>query len=112
MNLGDPLDRSRPSWKLYSRLLTLGVSVDETAELMNGHAHELAERIRQDTTVMGEAGDQYALLYADLIDPEVKPRTRPEPSSRPPSGSALRIAGGIYEQITPEQWETEPPERL
>lgn len=33
-------------------------------------AHELAEQIRQDTSVMGEAGDQYALLYADLIDPK------------------------------------------
>jgi hypothetical protein len=33
------------------------------------HAHELAEKIRQDETVMGESGDQYALLYADLIDP-------------------------------------------
>ncbi|GAX56559.1 hypothetical protein [Streptomyces olivochromogenes] len=36
------------------------------------HAHQLAEQIRQDTTIMGEAGDQYALLYADLIDPEAQ----------------------------------------
>jgi hypothetical protein len=33
------------------------------------HAHELGETIREDTTVMGEPGDQYALLYADVIDP-------------------------------------------
>lgn len=40
--------------------------------ILDKHAHDLAEKIRQDTTVMGEAGDKYALLYADLIDPEVQ----------------------------------------
>lgn len=51
----------------------------ETAELytvidanLAAHAHELAEKIRQDTTVMGEAGDQYALAYAHVIDPEAQ----------------------------------------
>lgn len=46
MNLDDPLDRSRPSWELYNRLLGLGVTVDEASALMNGYAHELAERLR------------------------------------------------------------------
>ena len=46
MNLDDPLDRSRPSWRLYNRLTALGVTVDEASELMNGYAHELAERQR------------------------------------------------------------------
>jgi hypothetical protein len=40
--------------------------------LVDAYAHELAEQIRQDTTVMSEAGDQYALCYADLIDPKVQ----------------------------------------
>lgn len=39
--------------------------------VLHEHAHELAEKIRQDATVMGEAGDLHALAYADLIDPEV-----------------------------------------
>jgi hypothetical protein len=41
-------------------------------QLVDGYAHQLAEQIRQDTTVMGEAGDQYALCYAALIDPETQ----------------------------------------
>jgi hypothetical protein len=48
------------------------VEEDEMASAIDAYAHHLAERIRQDTTVMGEAGDQYALLYADLIDSEVQ----------------------------------------
>jgi hypothetical protein len=48
------------------------VDEDEMARAIDAYAHHLAERIRQDTTVMGEAGDQYALLYADLIDPEAQ----------------------------------------
>lgn len=47
MNLDDPLDASRPSWKLYNKLLALGVTVDEASELLNGYAHELAERVRR-----------------------------------------------------------------
>lgn len=46
MNFDDPLDTSRPSWKLYNKLLTLGISAEEAGELMNGYAHELAERVR------------------------------------------------------------------
>lgn len=36
--------------------------------VLEQHAHELAELIREDTTATGEANDQYALLYADLIE--------------------------------------------
>ncbi len=42
-------------------------------QLVDDYAHQLAEVIRQDTTVMGEAGDQYALCYADVIDPKAQP---------------------------------------
>lgn len=41
-------------------------------EVLAQHAHQLAEAIRQDTSVMGEAGDQYALLYANVIDPKAR----------------------------------------
>ncbi len=58
LTTGQILDGGRPE---AERLL---------AEIKNKHAHQLAEQIREDATVMGEAGDQYALLYADLIDPE------------------------------------------
>lgn len=44
MNVATPHDMTRPSWKLYNRLLVLGVSVDEATGLMNGYAHELAEQ--------------------------------------------------------------------
>jgi hypothetical protein len=40
--------------------------------VLNEHAHELAEKIRADKTVTGQSEDQYALCYADLIDPEVQ----------------------------------------
>jgi hypothetical protein len=54
---------------------------DQANTLIDDYAHELAEQIREDTTVMGEAGDQYALLYADLIDPEVqRTNTSKEPT--------------------------------
>lgn len=63
----------------YERLLT---AIDRTwargelgatpEQLVDDYAHALAEKIRQDTTVMGEPGDQYALCYADLIDPETQ----------------------------------------
>jgi hypothetical protein len=48
------------------------VDEDEMTRAINAYAHHLAEQIRRDTTVMGEAGDQYALAYADLIDPEAQ----------------------------------------
>jgi hypothetical protein len=40
--------------------------------VLEQHAHELAELLRQDTTATGEANDQYALLYADLIERTVR----------------------------------------
>jgi hypothetical protein len=44
------------------------VTGSEVDEAINAFVHELAEVIRQDTTATGEANDQYALLYADLIE--------------------------------------------
>ncbi|MFF7329671.1 hypothetical protein [Streptomyces sp. NPDC008150] len=46
MNLDDPLDMTRPSWKLYLALLGAGIDDNLAGELMNGYAHELAERQR------------------------------------------------------------------
>ncbi|MFE2712272.1 hypothetical protein ACFXKI_09845 [Streptomyces mirabilis] len=48
------------------------IEEDDMARAVDTFAHHLADQIREDTTVMGEAGDQYALLYADLIDPEAQ----------------------------------------
>jgi hypothetical protein len=80
MNLDDPLDQSRPSWVLYNRLLALGVSVDEASSLMNGYAHELAERQRAAIQEF-DLDDHWAVFYRvsdveslpDLIDPEAQP---------------------------------------
>jgi hypothetical protein len=47
-----------------------GAEVDEA---IAAFVHELAEVIRQDTTATGEANDQYALLYADLIERAARP---------------------------------------
>jgi len=74
MNIDDPLDMSRPSWKLYNKLLALGVSGDEATELMNGYAHELAETIRNAPEAPEAWDDDYyrgEAAAADLIDPEV-----------------------------------------
>lgn len=77
MNLDDPHDTSRPSWKLYNRLLALGVSVEEASELMNGYAHELAAQQR---AALGDVMDRwFGNLHQDtfeelidVIDPEKK----------------------------------------
>lgn len=64
---GMDLDPKSPSMKLWHRLLALGVSEDEATELMNGYAHELAERIRYgDYPAHATDGAEYA---ADVIDP-------------------------------------------
>lgn len=44
------------------------ITGDEADEAIDAFVHALAELIRQDTTATGEANDQYALLYADLIE--------------------------------------------
>lgn len=44
----------------------------EAMQMYNEIAHELAEKIRKDTTVMACPGELEALGYADLIDPEVE----------------------------------------
>jgi hypothetical protein len=70
VNLSDPHDQSRPSWKLYNKLLALGVPAEEAGQLMNGYAHELAEQLREQCDC-GEIGT-CGCPCADLIDPEVK----------------------------------------
>ncbi|MCX4994272.1 hypothetical protein [Streptomyces longwoodensis] len=74
--MSEAIDMSLPSWRLYNRLLLLGVSVDEASDLMNGYAHELAERIRNAPNPdspddFGGFVDQGADWAADLIDPKV-----------------------------------------
>lgn len=98
MNLDDPLDMSRPSWKLHNKLLLLGATAEEAGELMNGYAHELAEKVRKHPVysdskatwhhhmLYGLAGETFeaqaeldglteAIVdsLAGSIDPEVKP---------------------------------------
>jgi hypothetical protein len=67
------LDPKSPSMKLWHRLLALGLSEGEAAELMNGYAHELAERQRAvdfDWHEEDAAGAYRAREHlADLIDP-------------------------------------------
>jgi hypothetical protein len=76
-----PTTYDEPSWTLYNKLLYLGVSVDEATALMNGYAHELAERQRAEGASWGQdsaAGKVYRAA-ADLIDPAVsgeQPGTR------------------------------------
>jgi hypothetical protein len=48
------------------------VTGSEVNEAIIAFAHELAEMLRQDTTATGEVNDQYALLYADLIERTVR----------------------------------------
>jgi hypothetical protein len=80
------LDPRSPSMNLWHWLLAHGASEDEATELMNGYAHELAERVRgwAATQVGGEIEEIYGYA-ADLIDPqsddflvdEYRPSTRP-----------------------------------
>lgn len=64
MSARDRLIQAIPAW----------LALDDAVRLVDDYAHELAEKIRQDTTATGEAGDQYALLYAALIDPFLEKR--------------------------------------
>ena len=73
----EPDARQRLLDAMRNRACFCGAASCQTAEplvdaLLAEHAHQLAEQIRQDTTVMGEAGDQYALCYANLIDPKAQ----------------------------------------
>jgi len=54
----------------FAVMCTRAEALAEVERFEKKIAHELAEKIRQDTTVMGVRGDQYALEYAALIDPE------------------------------------------
>jgi hypothetical protein len=74
--LSKPTTYSEPSWKLYNKLLSLGVSMDETTGLMNDYAHELAERQRAEWSTIRSAitqihPDDIAGLI-DLVDPEAE----------------------------------------
>jgi hypothetical protein len=51
------LDPKSPSMKLWHWLLAHGASEDEATELMNGYAHELAERIREDVDLDAHPGE-------------------------------------------------------
>lgn len=63
---GAPFDPKSPSMDLWRALITRGVDADEATELMNGYAHELAERQRNYCYDVGiEVGP-----LPDLIDPE------------------------------------------
>ncbi|MGA5035072.1 hypothetical protein ACPB8P_31575 [Streptomyces cellulosae] len=73
------LDPKVPSMKLWQWLLTHGANEDEATELMNGYAHELAERQRawahEPMTDAGapEYGSvENVLDAADRIDPYVE----------------------------------------
>jgi hypothetical protein len=67
-----PVGWGHGSWVLRAKLLALGVPEDEAINLMNGHAHDLAERIR-DNGLPANYVDTFqngADWGADLIDPE------------------------------------------
>lgn len=42
----EPLDPTGPTWRLWHALLAGGSTPDEARNLMNDHAHQLAEQIR------------------------------------------------------------------
>ncbi|MEV5915821.1 hypothetical protein AB0M00_43930 [Streptomyces chartreusis] len=68
-----PLDPKSASMRLWHTLLARGVSEDEATQLMNGYAHELAERQRAENFDWYEDDASGALMaqahLADLIDP-------------------------------------------
>lgn len=77
------LDPKAPSMRLWQRLLAGGAHEDEATELMNGYAHELAERIRNvHATGEGDAWNWWDAAEipgacADLIDPVKTGPVRP-----------------------------------
>ncbi|MEU4133674.1 hypothetical protein [Streptomyces wuyuanensis] len=66
------VDVNAPSYKLFRRLVENGVDANEATELMNGYAHELAEKQRQHHDLGGgcELGVCHGEELPDLIDPE------------------------------------------
>lgn len=65
------LDPKSGSMRLWQALLANGSSEDEATALMNGYAHELADRIRNEGAYWGQssaAGKVYRAA-AKLIDP-------------------------------------------
>ncbi|UJV42065.1 hypothetical protein [Streptomyces sp. AMCC400023] len=69
--MSEQLDPKSPSMRLWHALVGRGIDADEATMLMNGYAHELAERIRQwaAVEVSGEIEEIYGYA-ADMIDPE------------------------------------------
>lgn len=68
------LDPKSASMQLWNALLAHGVSAEEATVLMNGYAHELAEKIR--TSLPADPGGKYLTgsmdEAAELIDPETR----------------------------------------
>lgn len=73
------LDPKSPSMRLWHRLRAAGVDEDEATVLMNGYAHELAERQRK-AIERFDRDDHWGTLYRpddveglpDLIDPRAQ----------------------------------------
>lgn len=90
--MSERFDPRSPSMNLWHALIGRGVDADEATTLMNGYAHELAERIRHDAASRWAPNDKgvYALgaedalegqtRGADLIDPHVRPASGEEQS--------------------------------
>jgi hypothetical protein len=74
-----PTTYDEPSWKLYNKLLNLGATVDEATALMQGYAHELADRARAGIALFEDhvGGFQYAREMREIID--VVDPTTPDP---------------------------------
>jgi len=63
-------DPRSPSMRLWHRLLAGGATEDEATALMNGYAHELAERLICDEKA-GVAVYRPGLMWAaEVIDPQ------------------------------------------
>lgn len=85
-----PFDPKSPSMRLWHRLLAAGASEDEATELMNGYAHELAERQRSLADANDELDHDHHVYgfsgavrkAADLIDPSAGP-VRPDEEPTP-----------------------------
>ena len=73
VGMSAPLDPKSPSMRLWRTLIEHGVGADQATELMNGYAHELAERQRYAHDEVGggcSLGVCHGGSMPDLIDPE------------------------------------------